>query len=295
MNTSNIRVHTQAKIIDLTITPTIAIFTALGKATLTGPASCGTKEHIAKHCTKQTFWCQWYSTTTHDTEACRSQPRSSTPMESPSKGSYHPTKSPNQHSTSSHPPALIHTTQPSPAPSGNEEWAKLLVTHMEETEYNSREKENRKAYLENIKVYEGTDKQKCLPWVNQLQQAAKCSKTSLRAALLARAGASVFGIIADTPKNIDDLEMKKIVLGNFSNIATPTEAAQELINMKMTSDQPIASYNYNYAAVHEAVFDINPSEQRMRFALEDALEDYANSLPEYTADKLSYKIVKFNS
>ena len=82
--------------------------------------------------------------------------------------------------------------------------------------------------------------------------------------------------------------MKKVILRNFSDIATPMEAAQKLRNMKKTSDQPIASYNYNYAAVHEAAFDINPSEQRMRFAL----EDYANSLPEYTADNLSYKIVK---
>ena len=168
--------------------------------------------------------------------------------------------------------------------------AKLLVTHMEEQEYNNREIENRKTYLENIKVYEGTDKEKCLPWVNRLQQAAKCSNTSLRAALLARAGATVFGIVAATPENIDDLEMKKVVLRNFSDIATPTEAAQKLRNMRMTLDQPIASYNYNYAAVHEAAFDIHPSEQRMRFAL-----DYANSLPEYTADKLSYKIVKVNS
>ena len=63
--------------------------------------------------------------------------------------------------------------------------------------------------------------------------------------------------------------MKKVVLRNFSDIATPTKAPQKLRNMKMTSDQPIASYNYNYAAVHEAAFDINPSEQRMRFALED--------------------------
>ena len=99
------------------------------------------------------------------------------------------------------------------------------------------------------------------------------------------------GIVAATPENIDNLEMKKVVLRNFSDIATPTEAAQKLRNMKMTSDQPIASYNYNYAVVHEAAFDINPSEQRMRFAL----EDYANSLPEYTADKLSYKIVKVDS
>ena len=89
-------------------------------------------------------------------------------MESPSVGSYHPTQSPTQHNTSNHQPAPAHTAHPSPAPSGGKEWAKLLVTRMEEQEYNNREIENRKAYLENIEVYEGTDKQKCLPWVNQL-------------------------------------------------------------------------------------------------------------------------------
>ena len=70
---------------------------------------------------------------------------------------------------------------------------------MEEQEYNNREIENRKAYLENIEVYKGTDKQKCLPWVNQLHQEAKCSNTSLRAALLARAGATVFQYCSSNP------------------------------------------------------------------------------------------------
>ena len=128
--------------------------------------NCGTKGHIAKYCTKTSFWCQWCHTATHDTQACRSKPRSSKLMESPSAGSYHPTQSPNQHNTSSHQPVPVHTTQPSPAPSGSGEWAKLLVTRMEEQEYNNREIENRKTYLEKIKVNEGTDKQKCLPWVN---------------------------------------------------------------------------------------------------------------------------------
>ena len=49
--------------------------------------SYGTKGHITKHCTKQTLWCQWCHTATHNTAACRSKPRSSTPMESPSAGS----------------------------------------------------------------------------------------------------------------------------------------------------------------------------------------------------------------
>ena len=73
-------------------------------------------------------------------------------MGSPSVGSYHSTQSPNQHNTSGHPAVPMHITQPSPAPSGGEEWAKLIVTHMEEQEYNKKEIENRKTYLENIKV-----------------------------------------------------------------------------------------------------------------------------------------------
>ena len=42
----------------------------------------------------------------------------------------------------------------------------------------------------------------CLPWVNRLQQAAKCSNTALRAALLARAGATVFSIVQQPQKTL---------------------------------------------------------------------------------------------
>ena len=64
-------------------------------------------------------------------------------MESPSAGSYHPTQSLTQHKMSHHYPVPAHTTQPSPAPSGSKEWAKLLVTCMEEQEYNNREIEKK--------------------------------------------------------------------------------------------------------------------------------------------------------
>ena len=74
--------------------------------------NCGTKGHIAKYCTKASLWCQWCHTVTHNTQACRSKPRSSTPMESPSMGSYHPTQSPTQHNTSNHQPVPAHTTHP---------------------------------------------------------------------------------------------------------------------------------------------------------------------------------------
>ena len=79
---------------------------------------CGERGHIAKDCTKSNLECEWYHTRTHSTAACRSKPRStSTPLESPSGGNYHPTQSPRQHNNSIQPPVPNHITQPSPAPS----------------------------------------------------------------------------------------------------------------------------------------------------------------------------------
>ena len=69
--------------------------------------------------------------------------------------------------------------------------------------------------------------------------------------------------VAATPENIDDLEMKKFVLRNFSDIATPTEAAQKLRNMKMTiRSNPSASYNYNYAAVYKKLHSTSTHQNR---------------------------------
>ena len=84
--------------------------------------SCGERGHIAKDCTKSDLWCDWCHTRTHNMAACRSIPRStSTPLESPSRGNYHPTQSPRQHNNSVQPLVPDHITQPSPTPSCNEE------------------------------------------------------------------------------------------------------------------------------------------------------------------------------
>ena len=104
-------------------------------------------------------------------------------------------------------------------------------------------------------------------------------------------GPSVFSILVSAPPDSEDQELKKIILQNFSDIATQTEAMEKLREMKMPTEQPILSYNSYYAEVHEAAFDMIPEQQHMRFAL----ESYTNFLPEYTARKLSSKIVKKDS
>ena len=259
--------------------------------------SCREKGHMQRHCTKTDLYCTFCGTRTHDTVACKSKPKTSTPLESPSAGDYHPAPSPRAHNTSIPPEdpnkSVIpnHVTQPSPVSSYTEDLMKAWITRLDQNQVESREKQDQKRLLENIEVYDGSDKTQCLPWVNRIHQETSGSSMEFRKALLYKAGPTVFGIIASTPKDISDLELKQIILQNFSDIATPLEAAQKLRTMQMKADQPIRSHNYYFTAVHEAAFGIKPEDQKMRFAF----EDYANSLPEFTANKLMDKIVKSNS
>ena len=260
--------------------------------------SCGEKGHMQRNCTKTDLYCNYCRTRTHDTVACKSKPKTSTPLESPSAGEYHPAPSPRTHNTSIPPEdpnkSVIpnHVTQPSP----------MVIIHggpdegMDnqagpEPSRIKRKTQTKRDCLKTSECTMGVIKHNCLPWVNRIHQATSGSAMEFRKALLYKAGPTVFGIIASTPKDISDLELKQIILQNFSDIATPSEAAQKLRTMQMKTDQPIRSHNYYFTAVHEAAFGIKPEDQKMRFVF----EDYANSLPEFTANKLMDKIVKSNS
>ena len=158
-------------------------------------------------------------TKTHDTVACKSKPKTSTPLESPSAGNYHPAPSPMSHSTSIPPEdpnkSVIpnHVTQPSPVTSSySEDIMKAWITRLDQNQAETREKQDQKRLLENIEVYDGNDKTQCLPWVNRVHQATSGSSMEFRKALLYKAGPTVFGIIASTPKDISDLELKQIIL-----------------------------------------------------------------------------------
>ena len=203
--------------------------------------TCGERGHLQKDCTKYDLYCTFCHTRTHNTAACKSKPRdASTPLESPSAGNYHPAPSPRQHNTSNHnvdPNKSIiptHVMQPSPIHSSyNEEFLQAWITRMDKDQAHKREVAGQKRIMDNIEVYDGNDKTKCLPWVNRIHQAATNSAMEFREALVAKAGPTVFEIIVSTPKDIDHLELKKIILQNFSDVATPSEAAQKLRTMRM--------------------------------------------------------------
>ena len=126
--------------------------------------SCREKGHMQRNCTKTDLYCNFCHTRTHDTVACKSKPKTSTPLESPSAGDYHPAPSPRAHNTSIPPEdpnkSVIpnHVTQPSPVSSYTEDLMKAWITRLDQNQAESREKQDQKRLLENIEVSMGVIK-----------------------------------------------------------------------------------------------------------------------------------------
>ena len=261
---------------------------------------CGEQGHLVKHCRKE-LYCNHCKTNTHNTEQCRSkatstwnhaQPLASTPAESPGAGGYHPVQSPAGAYTSAGFPATSQIPNVSPANTSTQDVVlQAFMTKLEENNVQSERTEDRRRMLDKLDTFYGDDRSKCLPWINMVEQTARCCELTLRKALLAKSGPAVFDIIANSPLTSTDLELKTLVLEHFSDVGTLSEAAHKLRTMKMPPNKPLTSWNHEWTTVHEIAYRTSPQLQRMV----PVIEDYMKSLKDGVADRVSEKFSKVGS
>ena len=261
---------------------------------------CGEQGHLIKNCPNRPY-CSHCKTNTHNTEQCRSkatstwnqaQPLASTPAESPGAGGYHPVQSPAGAYTGAGFPATSQIPNASPANTSTQDVVlQAFMTKLEENNVQSERTEDRRRMLDKLDTFYGDDRSKCLPWINMVEQTAKCCDLTLRKALLAKSGPAVFDIIATSPLTSTDLELKTLVLEHFSDVGTLSEAAHKLRTMKMPPNKPLASWNHEWTTVHEIAYRTPPQMQRMV----PVIEDYMKSLEDGVADRVSEKFSKVGS
>ena len=261
---------------------------------------CGEQGHLIKNCPNRPY-CSHCKTSTHNTEQCRSkatstwnqaQPLASTPAESPGAGGYHPVQSPAGAYTGAGFPAMSQIPNTSPANTSTQDVVlQAFMTKLEENNVQTERTEDRRRMLDKLDTFYGDDRSKCLPWINMVEQTAKCCDLTLRKALLAKSGPAVFDIIANSPLTSTDLELKTLVLEHFSDVGTLSEAAQKLRTMKMPPNKPLTSWNHEWTTVHEIAYRTPPQMQRMV----PVIEDYMKSLEDGVADRVSEKFSKVGS
>ena len=261
---------------------------------------CGEQGHLIKNCPNRPY-CSHCKTNTHSTDQCRfktiatwnqAQPLASTPAESPGAGGYHPVQSPAGAYTGTGFPATSQIPNASPANTSTQDVVlQAFMTKLEENNIQSERTEDRRRMLDKLDTFYGEDKSKCLPWINMVEQTAKCCDLPLRKALLAKSGPAVFGIIATSPLTATDVEIKTLILEHFSDVGTLSEAAHKLRTMKMPPNKPLTSWNHEWTAVHDIAYDTPPHMQRMV----PVIEDYMKSLDDSIADRVSVKFSKVGS
>ena len=218
---------------------------------------CGILGHYSSQCSRKT-WCDNCNKENHATAYCYSKNKpfnTSTP------------KLPTQEV----PQTSIHNTS---MQSSND----LLQTKIE---LDAKTK-TRKYRMKKIANYEGTNRERCLTWLEHNRTAAKDVGIPLREALLDTAHGTVYEVISATDSNMSDRELTQHVLETFSDIQTSEDAIRKL-KLVRRGVEPLVTYNNKYTAIHLVAYGIDPKLQM----IEQAWRTYANTLDKDLARMLN--------
>ena len=262
------------------------------------------------NCRERVF-CTHCRTQNHDTKVCRKEHGNApSPTNSHIPAGYHPTATPppllgaaatiqqahqtgttnngnNQPRTST----TIHTpfNGTSPAPSAN--MTEALAQALTKVANSNKKDEVSKQMMKNIKIFDGSNKTECINWLSQVEAAARFSNTPFCELICQSMAPAMLHVFSELSALASDKDIKKVILTNYSDIPSTTEAATRLKNMQTSPTEPSVTFNHRYEAIHKVAYELPPSQQYNR----TVIVEYTKKLPQNTRDKLLRKITKKNS
>ena len=264
-------------------------------------------------CRKRVF-CNHCRSYNHDTKACRKQ-HDNTPSPTHSKiaTGYHPTATPpplmgtaaatqptethnnplfnlldnNQPRTST----LMHTPQNGTSPAIPADLIEGITQIMNRVTNDNKRDDASKKMMKNIKIFEGSNKAECITWLSQVEAAAKFTNTPFRELICQSMAPAMLHVFSHLSALASDTDIKEVILTNYSDIPSSTEAATRLQNIQFSMNEPLVTFNRRYEAIHKVAFKMSPNEQESK----TIIVEYVKKLPANTRDKLLRKIAKKNS
>ena len=95
-------------------------------------------------------------------------------------------------------------------------------------------------------------------------------------------------ILSELSALATDQDIKNVILANYSDIPSTTEATVRLQGMQISPTEPLVTFNYRYEAIHRVAFRLSPREQYNK----TIIVEYAKKPPQNARDKLLRKIAK---
>ena len=89
---------------------------------------------------------------------------------------------------------------------------------------------------------------------------------------------SVLHVLSELSALATHKEIKNVILTNYPDIPSTTEAATQLQNMQTSPTEPLVTFTHRYEAIHKVAFELLSSNQYNR----TVIVEYAKKLHQYT-------------
>ena len=136
--------------------------------------------------------------------------------------------------------------------------------------------------MKNIKIFNGTNKAECITWLSQIEAAARFSNSSFCELICQSMVPSMLHILSKLSALAMDQDIKDVILANYSDIPSMTEAAARLQNIQISPTELLVTFNSRYKAIHRVAFSLAPNEQYNK----TVIIEYTKKLPQNARDKL---------
>ena len=277
---------------------------------------CGEQGHMRLACRERVF-CDHCKTYNHDTKACRKQhnniPRSAN---SQITTGYHPTVTPpplmgtattttqqvGVHNNNALFQNLLDNNQPrtstmiqiphnGTSPTTPVDLVDRITQIMNQVANNNKRDNASKKMMKNIKIFDSSNKAECVNWLSQVEAAARFTNTPFRELICQSMAPAMLHIFSELSALASKEDIKEVILTNYSDISSTTQAATWLQNIQISASEPLVTFNHRYEAIHKVAFGISTRQQENK----TVIIEYATKLPVNTRDKLLRKIAKKNS
>ena len=276
---------------------------------------CGEQGHMRLECRERVFFnnCKTYN---HNAKACRKQHNNiPSPANSQITTGYHPTAAPppligtttgtqpaHQTGTNNNSPLsqnLFDNNQPrtstmlhnGTSPAASPDIIEGLTQIMTQVANNNKRDDTSKQIMKNIKIFDGSNKAECITWLSQVEAAARFTKTPFHELICKSMAPAMLHVFSELSALASDEDIKDMILTNYSDIPSTTEAATRLQNMQISTSEPLITFNYRNGVIHKVPLRLSPRQQENK----TVIVKYAKKLPMNTRDKLLRKIGKKNS
>ena len=148
-----------------------------------------------------------------------------------------------------------------------------------------------KQMMKNIKIFDDSNKAECITWLSQMEAGARFTNTPFRELICQSMAPAMLHVFSELSALASDEDIKEVILTNYSDIPSTTEAATHLQNMQISASEPLVTFNHRYEAIDKVAFGLSPRQQDNK----TVIVEYAKKLPLNTREKLLRKIAKKNS